>query len=290
MMINARTLLVTGSNGDIGRDVVNKALAQGRVVFATIRNEAHKETFETHTNLHFILMHTDKAESIRQAFIELDRLLEGLPLDTVIHCAAIEAAATVEFMDPERLEQVYKVNTVGSLVVMQECFPRLRQSGGTLILTSSLWGRVSGPLVSAYSASKWALESLTDAARRETRGMGFHITLANIGAVKSRMLSEHVISIHALLDKAGEEERALYGHTYREHADMTSKFSSIATSVESVSKTLLVIANKRNPSPRYTIGKDVKALVFLDWLLPIRWMDALLGIKKPIFKTSRHLK
>ena len=279
--MSTSTLLVTGASGDIGRDVINRALSQGKTVVASIRNKAHIATFTAHKNLYFLLMAMDKPESIRQAFTELDTLLAGQPLDGVIHCAAIEAPATVEFTDAEALEQVLKINTIGTLVLMQQSFPRMRNSGGNIVLASSLWGRVSGPMVSSYSASKWALESLADAARRETAGMGFNISLVNIGAVKSRMLDSHIEDVHKLLQQAEAEERALYGHAYTEHAEMTTKFNALAISVEKVSRKLLQIVNRRNPKPRYAVGIDARVLILLNWLLPNRLLDALLGIGKP---------
>ncbi|NIB38800.1 SDR family NAD(P)-dependent oxidoreductase [Pseudomaricurvus alkylphenolicus] len=279
--MSAQTLLVTGANGDIGRYVVNQALAQGRTVFASIRNEAHKETFQDHPRLHFLIMYMDQPDSIHEAFAEMDRMLNGSPLDAVIHCAAMESPSTVEFLKPEVLEQIIRINSVGSLAIMQASFPRLRRSGGNLILASSLWGRISGPLVSAYSASKWALESLGEAARRETRHMGFNIVLANIGAVKSRMMDAHVEDVKTLLNNASDEEQRLYAHAYESHAEMTKKFDSVAISVEKVSDRLLAIADNARPKARYKMGLDARLLTALSWLLPSSWMDMMLGIGKP---------
>lgn len=274
----AQTILVTGVNGDIGRCIVSQALAQDKQVFATVRSEAHIETFDKHPKLTFILMHVDDENSVRNAYTDLDRQLNGLPLDAIIHCAAIQSPATVEFMALEHLEKTLKVNTLGSLAVLQSAFPRLRKSGGNLVIAGSLWGRISGPMVSPYAASKWGLEALVDAARRETRHMGFSITMANIGAVKSRMLDAHVESVHSLLDEAGEEERELYGEAYATHVKMSEKFGSSAISVEKVAEKLLEIADKDKPSSRYTIGLDARLLRLLNWILPNSVIDKALGV------------
>ena len=141
------TILVTGVNGDIGRDVVRQALAQGKRVLATVRNEAHCDTFDPHPDLHFLVMHTDQPPSVKQAFQQADQILQKDPLNAVIHCAAIQRPACVEFMDPRHLEQTLRVNTIGSLSVMQNAFPRLRSSRGNLVMASSILGLLYGPAV-----------------------------------------------------------------------------------------------------------------------------------------------
>ncbi|MCY4425991.1 MAG: SDR family NAD(P)-dependent oxidoreductase [Halieaceae bacterium] len=274
----AQTILVTGVNGDIGRCIVTQALAQGKQVYATVRNEAHRETFPDHANLHFLMMHVDDEDSVKKAYNDLDQLLNGQLLEAVIHCAAIQSPSTVEFMSREHLEQTLKVNTLGSLAVMQSAFPRLRESGGNLVMASSLWGRVSGPMVASYAASKWALEALIHSARRETRGMGFSISTANIGVVKSRMVDSHVENVQALLDQAVDEERRFYGEAYASNITMSKKLSAPAISAEKVAKKLLQIADKENPSSRYTIGLDARALRFLDWILPDSIIDKAMGV------------
>ena len=282
----SKSILITGANGDIGRLAVEQAVQQGKTVIATVRNEAHFNRFPRADNLHLLLMHMDDEDSIRTAFEAADTRLGGLPLDAIIHCAAIESPSTVEFLSPATLEQILKVNTIGSLIVMQQAFPRLRKSQGNLILAGSLWGRTAGPLVCGYSASKWALESLTMAARRETKAMGFNICTANIGAVKSRMLDAHVDQVKALLDNCCDTEKSLYAHAYGKHIDQTVQFNRVAISARKVAQRLLAIADKDRPAASYKIGLDAKLLLTLSWLLPTRWMDAALGIPKPTRATQ----
>jgi len=274
----ASNILITGVNGDIGRSAVDQALAQGKQVYATVRNEAHRETFTINERLTILVMHVDDPASVKDAFTELDQLHNGEPLHAIVHCAAIEIPSTVEFLDHGLLEKTLKVNTLGSLAIMQESFPRLRASGGNLVIASSLWGFVAGPMVCAYAASKWALEALIHAARRETMGMGFSISSVNIGAVKSRMMDAHIDEVLALLGQAGEEERQFYGAAYQAHADASRKFNSVAITAEKVADKLLKIADSRKPASSYTVGTDARVLRFLNWILPTAVMDKVMGV------------
>ncbi len=150
----ATNILVTGVNGDIGRAVVHRALSQGKRVIATVRNEEHRDTFDSHERLSFQIMHVDNPESVNAVYQTLDKKLNSEPLHAVIHCAAIQTPACVEFIDPGHLEQTLKINTMGSMLVMQGAFLRLRASRSNLVMASSVWGLVSGPGVAPYPASK----------------------------------------------------------------------------------------------------------------------------------------
>lgn len=272
----ANNILVTGVNGDIGRCVVHAALAQGKRVFATVRNQQHCDTFETHERLSFLIMHIDDPASVNSAYEDLDNQLSGEPLDAVIHCAAIQNPACVEFMEPSHLEQTLRVNTIGSLMVMQGALPRLRESSGNLVIASSLWGFVSGPAVGPYAASKWALEALVQAARCETRGMNCTISSANIGAVKSRMLDAHSVAVEKMMADGPAELRELYGDCFEKHVATTRQFDSMAITAEKVADKLLLIADKVKPRAIYNIGTDAKALRLLNWLLPRAVLEKIL--------------
>lgn len=275
-----KTILVTGANGDIGRQVVIQALSQNKTVFAAIRNKAHIDTFDKHKNLHFILMDMTNWNSIALGFADIDKKLDDKALNAIIHCAAIALPSSVEFLSQQLFERTHKINTSGSLAILQNAFPRLRKSRGTIVVASSVWGRVSGVMVGCYSSSKWALESLIDASRRETRGMGFNIVSANIGAVKSSMLNSHTENIQNILDQAGAVEKSLYARLYETHMDQVKKFDSTAITPQKVASKLLAISEARKPQTRYSIGIDSKILIPLSWLLPARWLDAALRAPK----------
>jgi short-subunit dehydrogenase len=133
-------------------------------------------------------------------------------------------------------------------------------------------------MVCAYAASKWALEALVHAARRETRGMGFRITTANIGAVKSRMLNAHIDQLYQLLENAGAEERRFYGNAYKAHAESTKQFNKIAITAEKVALKLLQIADSKKPASSYAIGVDAKLFRVLNWVLPTAVVDKIMEV------------
>jgi len=93
-------------------------------------------------------------------------------------------------------------------------------------------------------------------------------------------LNAHVDEIFKQLAEASSEEQELYAHTYKYQGDLTVKLKNLITDAETVGKRLVEIADKTNPAPRYRIGIESRLLYFLSRLLPARWMDNVMGIKK----------
>ncbi len=273
----ARNIVVTGATGDIGRAVVDTALKRGHRVIASVRKLEYADTFPSSDRLSFVRMSADDRALVSAAFNEIDNKLAGETIDAVIHTAAIQEPQPIELLSLEDFQRIMMVNAGGSLAVLQESIPRVRGTGGNIVLSSSLWGRVSGPMVGPYAASKWALEALVDAARRETLGTGFNIVLAEIGAVISKMLSGHNEALDDQISTLSAEHKALYEHVYRHNTDMVNKLDSKAISVEKVAAKLVDIAEHPSPKPRYRIGLDAKVLCTLARVLPTRAMDRLLG-------------
>lgn len=90
-----------------------------------------------------------------------------MPLAALINNAGITYALPVELMDLDQVRRVMEVNYLGTLALSQALLPALRQSQGRLIIVGSILGFTVLPLYGAYSASKFALEAITDAARME---------------------------------------------------------------------------------------------------------------------------
>ena len=271
------TILLTGATGDIGREVIRQALAAGLRVFATIRKAEDAEKFTRHQQLHFLTMSVDERLSVVKAFAELDRLLQGSRLKAVIHAAAISQSRTIEFVEPETVESTLRINTFGTVYVLQESIKRLRGSGGHFIFAGSMLGRVALPLVGIYAASKHAVEAVIATARLECRGQDLNLVIARIGAVRSRMLDAHTNAVTKGQHYLPPEILRLYSGMYGHNAVNAEKFGAMASNVPDVANALLRIVHQSRPKAYYSIGKDTRLMLFLDWLLPVSWLDRLIG-------------
>ncbi len=271
-------ILITGAARGIGNRLAERAIARGDRVFAVVRKRADESRFVASPNLHVIVMDVSDSASVERGFAEVDGLLNGAPLNAVVNSAAISIAGAIELAPVAEYEQTFNTNTLGSLRVLKAAIPRLRGHDGRVVLVTSLWGRASGAMLGAYCASKHAIESLADTARRETAGMNMHVILVEPGVVKTDMLTGQVPDAEALLAKMNAVERTNYGNLYRRYTDVVGKGGNTAISADQCAAAIERAMFAPKPRTRYRIGTDSKIVCFLAWLLPDRWMDGLMGL------------
>jgi NAD(P)-dependent dehydrogenase (short-subunit alcohol dehydrogenase family) len=107
---------------------------------------------------------------------------EVRPLDAIVNNAGIVGGGPVEDYPLDRFRQMFETNTLGPLRLIQAVLPDWRKRGsGVIVNVSSINGRVSSPLRAAYSASKFALEALTESLHYEVRRFGIRCVLIEPG-------------------------------------------------------------------------------------------------------------
>lgn len=271
-------ILITGAASGIGKALARRALARGDTVFAVDRNPVDRAGFENANKLHSIQMDVSDTAAVERGFAEVDALLAGQPLNHVVNAAGISPSATLELASVEECERVMNINALGSLRVLKASIPRLRGNGGRIVLLTSLLGQVTTALVGAYSASKHAVEAYADAARRETMGMKLHIIIAEPGVVKTSMSAGVYNDTEALIKRMTPQQEQLYGAMYRRYIKLVAGGSGNAITAEQAAQSIEKALFAARPATRYRFGLDSKLVCFLDWLLPDRWMDGLLGL------------
>ncbi|MFI2487441.1 SDR family NAD(P)-dependent oxidoreductase [Promicromonospora kroppenstedtii] len=179
-----RTWFVTGASRGLGRAVTAAALERGDRVAATARDLATLDKLVAEHGdavlpLRLDVTDPDQARvAVRTAADELGRL------DVVVNNAGYGLFGTVEEITPEQLRAQLDVNLFGVLHVTQAALPVLRAQGaGHIVQVSSSSGVAAWPGLGGYSASKWALEGLSESLAQEVAGFGIHVTLVEPGPV-----------------------------------------------------------------------------------------------------------
>ena len=152
----------------------------------------------------------------------------------------------------------------------------MRKAGaGRIVMMSSVGGRVAGPLFGPYSASKFAIEAVTDVLRREVGPLGVRVVAVEPGAIatpiweRGRRAGDDRWAgvqpeVHDRYAKLVDAVRALADHSSRE-----------GLPPEDVALVVGRALTVRRPRTRYLVGKDAIAQAWLARLLPDRAMDAL---------------
>lgn len=249
-------IFVVGGAGGLGQSVVSKLLERGEVVDVSVLNDREQASVETHNPGVRAIHRLDlgDADSVKA---DLGALLGEAELDSIIVCAAIAPAAPIEFTSIEVARRTFEINTLSILAIYQAALPALRRSKGRAIFVSSGAGVAAPPFVGVYAASKFVLEGLGDAMRRESEGMGVTISLVEPGGIRTPLLLNLVDEMKQRIEALGDEERALYGDLYRNY--LASLEGSTPSEPDVIADVVLRALDDAEPQPRYPAGADAVA-------------------------------
>jgi NAD(P)-dependent dehydrogenase (short-subunit alcohol dehydrogenase family) len=262
-----RAFLLTGASSGIGRATALLLDRNGFQVFAGVRRSEHGEVLRQQASerLTPILLDVTDPHSIEAAARTVSDALGGRALAGLVNNAGIDIAGPLETSSVADARLQFEVNVFGLLAVTQAFLPLLRQSRGRIVNIGSVLGRLAIPFMGAYSASKFALEGLTDALRIELLPWGIHVSLIEPGPVATPLWSKtHLLA--GMIEEKGAAAGKLYATA---NAAAQAAFTKFAAKV-------LEALTATNPKPRYLVGRDAKALSLLAALVPDRIRDSML--------------
>jgi NAD(P)-dependent dehydrogenase (short-subunit alcohol dehydrogenase family) len=171
-----KTVLITGSNSGIGRAAAELLASKGYRVIATMR------TPEKGAGNDLTIVPLDvRSDSSVQAAIE-----QAGDIDILVNNAGFEVWGPLEEMTVEDIKDQFETNVYGPFRLIAAVVPAMRnRSSGVIINVSSVAGRVSAPLNGLYSASKFALEALSETLKYETGHFGIRVHLIEPGGVET---------------------------------------------------------------------------------------------------------
>ena len=288
---NHKTVLVTGASSGFGKLLGRRFLEGGWRVVATLRN-AHErlEVFSDERKQfgdRLRILPLDVTS--RPERDEVARVLScdyyGR-LDLLVNNAGYGLFGALEDLDEEQLRHQMEVNFFGAAMLTRGVLPYLRIARGRIINVSSICGRIALPLSSAYCASKFALEGLTESLYFELLSHGVQVALVEPGGFRTRFGGAVRWGAQSFSESA-----------YREETDGYLSLRNRLASRENppdpakVSERIFRLAEARKMPLRTVIGKDAGQLTWIRRLLPecfyLPLMRALFGKR---FKDSRVVR
>jgi len=188
-MSRAQRWLITGVSSGIGEALAETVLDRGNTVVGCARNKADAVRFESRAPGRAVGVQLDvsKPEQVRAV---VARVIADGPLDVVVSNAGQSIFGAFEETSLEETKALFDVNVFGPWVLAQAVLPHFRERGaGQLVHVSSGCGLVGMAGLSAYCASKFALEGFTEALAQETAQFGVKLLIVEPGAVATRLLS-----------------------------------------------------------------------------------------------------
>src|ERR687886_1018757 len=190
-----QVILITGASTGIGAALARRLAAEYlgiRLVIAA-RNQEKLEAVATDclkAGADVLVVPTDLAQ-LEQVKALAPKALERFgQVDALVNNAGYGQMGPVELISPEDAQQQFAVNFHGPLVLTQTLIPIMRdRGGGRIINVSSLGGRLAFPAGGMYSASKFALEALSDVLRMELEAFNIKVSVIVPGPVKTEFFS-----------------------------------------------------------------------------------------------------
>jgi NAD(P)-dependent dehydrogenase (short-subunit alcohol dehydrogenase family) len=252
---NNRVVLVTGASSGIGLSCARHLAERGFRVYGTSRRPAAAP---------------ESGVTMLTADVTDDRSVEHLVgtvldreqrLDIVVNNAGMAIAGPVENTSIEEAKRQLEVNFFGAFRVCCAALPAMRsQRSGYLVNIGSIGGLVALPYQAMYSASKFALEGLSESLRMEVRPFGIRVVIIEPGEHQTAITENRQIT---------EISDGPYGGSFRAALKKTEHGEQSGPPPERIARLLYRIVNQRNPSLRYAVGAPVElGAVWLKRLLP----------------------
>ena len=259
-----KVVVITGGSSGIGKSVGEFLSDKGFTVYGTSRNP------ERITNSRFPLLALDvrNKESIQKAFAEV--IAKSGRIDVVINNAGVGITGPIEEIPTEEIRNNFETNFFGPIEVMKAALPQMRsQKSGLIINITSIAAYMGLPYRGIYSASKGALELITEAIRMEVKSFGIHITNVAPGDFATNIASGRY---HAPVI-SGSAYETPYGNTLKmmdEHVDSGSNPNEMAEAIYKIIQT-------SNPKIHYKIGVFMqKFSIVLKRILPDKVYEKML--------------
>ncbi|MCR9224319.1 MAG: SDR family oxidoreductase [Hyphomonas sp.] len=270
-----KTVVITGASTGIGRATAEYLAAQGWQVFAGIRKEADGAALvDADDRIKPILLDVTQPEQVDAAVETVRAALDGQKLAGLVNNAGIANMGPLALQPLDQFEAHFSVNVFGLLRASQAFAPllgmdeSLEGAPGRIVNITSVGGRLSAPFLGAYTATKHAVESITDSLRRELVLFGIDAIAVGPGAVKT-----------PIWDKA-EESNSSNPYANSPWAKPIEIFSETMldggrTGLDPiiVAKTIETALSAKKPKARYAPVPDKLTNFTLPMLLPKRVVD-----------------
>lgn len=272
------TALITGVSTGIGLATAKKLLALGWRVYGSVRRaddakalqEAQPDLFHT-----LVFDVTDRA-AIQSGMDQIEA--NGHQLTALVNNAGIAVSGPLEKLSEADIQKQFDVNVFGLLRLTQVALPLLHDSVASglspvrIVNVSSVSGYVASPYTSLYSASKFAVEALTDGLRRELQDFDIDVVSIAPGPVKTPIWEKASARKHVFEGRYASVLPLL--DPYLENA------MKMAIPAEVVANKIAAALNANSPKPDQIVMPKAW-IIRLMRILPKRWVDSL---------TQRRLK
>ena len=272
---NKKSILITGCSSGIGLCVAQALQQRGYRVFATARKKDDVKKLIA-LGLESFQLDLDDSISIKSAFNAIIEKTNGT-LDALFNNGAYGQAGAVEDLSRDVLRQQFETNVFGWHELTNLALPvMLKQGHGRIIQNSSVLGIIALKLRGAYTASKYAIEGLSDTLRQELMGTNIYVSLIEPGPIESQFRANSFAAYKKNIDKENSRFKTEYEATEKR---LGKKGAAVPFTLppEAVLKRVIHALESKKPKPRYYVTTPTYLFGYLKRFLSTHLMDKLLN-------------
>jgi NAD(P)-dependent dehydrogenase (short-subunit alcohol dehydrogenase family) len=200
---------------------------------------------------------TDTA-SIAAAAQSVGGTMGDAGLAGLVNNAGIAVSGPLEVVPIDAFRRQFEVNVIGQVAVTQAFLPLLRKARGRVVNIGSVNGALSVPYMGPYSASKFALEAVTDALRVELRTWGIRVSAVEPGQIQTPIWEKSIAAADQLSKTVAPEILSLYEADLAALRRAVERFARSASPVDRVVQAVVHALMARRPKTRYFLGWHVR--------------------------------
>lgn len=273
--LNQQVVLITGASTGIGAALAILLATQypGIQLVLAARNVNKLETIADRCRdlgAKASVIPTDVTQTEQITELIQKTLQQFGRIDALVNNAGYGQMGPIELIPPEAVRQQFTVNLFSVITLIQQVIPIFRaQGGGHIVNVSSLGGRVAFPLGSLYSASKFALEGLSDAMRMELEPFNIHVSVIEPGPVKTDFFETASQSTAQFIV---DPLQTPYRPALENLEPLNQRLMQQAWSSERVAQVILQALAAQRPKPRYIAATGGSILLWLMTKVLPTWM------------------
>jgi NAD(P)-dependent dehydrogenase (short-subunit alcohol dehydrogenase family) len=267
-------VVVTGASTGIGAATARELAKRGFHVLAGVRRDADADAIRSANVEPSRLDITNEAEIATLVKRIAD---DRRPLRALVNNAGIQVNAPVEALPLSEWRRLFDVNLFGHVAMTQALLPTLIESRGTVVNVSSVGGKVAMAGYGAYAGSKFALEAVSDALRREVAEFGVKVVVIEPGAVTTEMTGRLVIASERITSGMTAEQCGRYDALMQAVIAQAQTFTREGAGMpaEEAGRVIADAIISKRPRTRYTVGRDAAIIVRLARCVSDRMLDSL---------------
>jgi short-subunit dehydrogenase len=267
-------VLITGASTGIGYTSAKYLLEKGFFVFGSVRKSSDAEKLENDFGKNFKALIFDVVDetAIKNSVPIVQEIVGQNGLAGLVNNAGIAVSGPMQNVTTEQLRYQLDVNVLGVHRVTNAFLPLLgatencSHEPGRIIQISSVNGILSPPFTGPYAASKFALEAMSDALRRELVLFGIKVIIVQPGPIKTPIWSK------ALSNEVIDYADTPYARILSKRAKSLKKIAAAAIPSEEVAKIVHTGIAGKNPKIRYLVAKKSWQYKLFS-MLPDKWLD-----------------